>query len=135
MITPFRQIRNGCRRIKWWFQRANGKLPPCDWWDYKYTLADFIRQGLEGLLHEGVTDWENPYHKKEKKDLEFVLQWAKDFPKYESGIVALDATDWGIMQMTNPDLFVYTEEEYREFEKRTKKAFGLLAKHYHTLWD
>ena len=58
MITPFRQIRNKFRQIKWWFMRANRKLPPCDWWNYKYTLADFIAQGLEGLLCQGVTDWD-----------------------------------------------------------------------------
>lgn len=130
-----KRIRNRFCKIKWWFQRANGKVTPDMWWDYKYTLADFIRQGLEGLLYEGVTAWDNPYHKKEKEDLEFVLQWAKDFPKYESGIVALDDTDYGIMRMANPDIFVYSKEEAKEFDKRTEKAFKLLAKHYKTLWD
>ena len=130
-----KRIRNFFRNIKWRFQRANGKVTPDMWWDYKYSLASFIEQGLEGLLYEGITDWDAPYHKQEKEDLEFVLQWAKDFPKYESGIIAINDTDYGIMRMTNPDIFVYSKEEAKEFDKRTEKAFKLLAKNIHTLWD
>lgn len=115
--------------------RANGKLPPCDWWDYKYTLAEFIEQGIDGLLNQGVTDWDSDYHKQEKEDLEFVLEWARDFPKYESGIIALDAEDWGRMRVMDPDIYVYSKEEAKEFDERTKKAFELLARNIHTLWD
>lgn len=135
MIAPFRQIKSFWRNHKYKRMRARKKLPPCDWWDYKYELADFIEQGIDGLLNHGVTDWDSDYHKQEKEDLEFVLQWAKDFPKYESGIVALNDTDYGIMRMTNPDIFVYSKEEAKEFDKRTEKAFKLLARNIHTLWD
>ena len=130
-----RRIRNFFRGTKWWFQRANGKVTPDQWWDFKYSLAYFIEKGLDGLLHEGVTDWDAPYHKQEKKDLEFVLQWAKDFPKYEAGWVARDKQDFILSSKQMPDVFIYTKKEADEFEKRTKKALTLLAKHYHTLWD
>lgn len=133
MRNPFRKL----RYVKWWFQRANRKLPPCDWWDYKYTLADFIKQGLKGLLYEGVTDWDSNYHKKEKQDLEFVLSWATEFPYYESAIVALNDEDFEAMKkrFQDADTMVITEKEYLEFQKKTEKAFKLLAKHYSTLWD
>ena len=117
--------------------RANGKMPPCDWWDYKYNLADYIRQGIEGLLYKGNTDWTCDHHKQEKKDLEFILQWAKEFPLYEAGIMAEDAKDFAnlIKQFPDRDVLVYTKEDWDKFEKRTKKAFTLLGKNIHTLWD
>ena len=137
MITPFRQIRNGCRRVKWWFMRANRKLPPCDWWDYKYTLADFIKQGLEGLLYKGVCDWDSEYHKKEKKELEFVLKWATAFPYMESGIVAKDEEDYAKLckEFQDTDVMIMTKETWEQWEKDQAKAFRLLAKNFHTLWD
>ena len=132
-----RRIKNRLRRIKWWFQRANGKVTPPDWWDYKYTLADNIKQGIEGLLYEGNTDWDCDYHKQEKKDLEFILKWAKDFPKYESGIVALNTDDYHLLQIVfaKSEVLIMTQNEYKEFQKRTKKAFELLGRNFSTLWD
>lgn len=132
-----KRIRNRYRAIKYWFMRANRKLPPCDWWDYKYTLANFIEQGLEGLLYEGNTDWDCDYHKQEKKDLEFILQWAKEFPLYESGIMAQDADDFVHLStmFSGKEVFIYTKEDWEAFDKKTKKAFTLLAKNIHTLWN
>ena len=133
MIHPLRKI----RYVKWWFQRANHEVPPCDYWDFKYSLADYIRQGLEGLLHEGVTDWDAPCHRREKKDLEFILDWAIEFPYYESAIVAFNQDDWVAMKkkFQNTDATVLTREQFDEFEKRTEKAMRLLAKNIHTLWS
>ena len=132
-----KQIRNKCRAIKWWFMRANGKVTPDMWWDYKYSLAYFIEQGLDGLLHKGVTDWDAPYHKQEKEDLEFVYQWAKDFPKYESSIVSMNKDDYDITSkiFADSDTLVLTKEEWDKWEKRQQKAFKLLGKHLHSLWD
>lgn len=137
MIAPFRQIRNGFRRVKWWFMRANRKLPPCDWWDFKYSLADYIAQGLEGLLHEGVCDWDSPIHKQEKKDLEYILAWAKTFPYMESGIVASNKKDYKELceKFKDSDVIVMTKEAWEQWEKEQARAFKLLAKNYHTLWD
>lgn len=136
MIAPFRQIRNGCRRVKWWFMRANRKLPPCDWWDFKYNLADFIKQGLEGLLKEGVTDWDSDYHKKEKEDLEKVLAWATAFPYMESGIIAQDGQDLAELQKQfGDDVMIISKKGWEEWEKEQVKAFKLLAKNISTLWD
>lgn len=123
-------------RIKWWFQRANGRVTPPQWWDYKFDLADFIKQGLEGLLYNGVTDWDNPIHKKEKEDLEYILEWARDFPQYESAIVVTDEEEKRRKYIVEEeDFLIITIDEAREFDKRTEKAFKLLAKNIHSLWD
>lgn len=129
-------LRNRFRRIKWRHWRAKHKLPPEDWWDFKYTLADIIRQGLEGLLYEGVCDWDSEYHKKEKQDLEFILKWATEFPYYESCIIAQDSEDWAILKKKfGDDVLVITKEQWEQWEKRQQKAFRLLGKNIHTLWD
>lgn len=132
-----KRIRNRLKRIKWWFQRANSKVTPDMWWDYKYTLADFIKQGLEGLLYEGVTDWDAPYHKQEKEDLEFILRWAIEFPYMESGLVALNEDDYKRLckEFKNSDIMVISPETWKEWEKTQQKALKLLGKNIHTLWD
>ena len=137
MIAPFRQIRSLWRNHKYKRMRARKKLPPCDWWDYKYELADFIRQGLTGLLYEGITDWDSPTHRKEKEDLEFVLRWATEFPWYESAVIAMNDEDLeDLKKKFPPDSYmVITREELADFEKKTEKAFKLLARNLHTLWD
>lgn len=112
----YKKIRNRYRRIKWWFMRANGKMPPCDWWDYHCTLVKNIEQGLTGLLYEGVTDWDA--HKKEKEELEFILAWAKE---------------WLDDMYSNHR--VHTPEKQKELDDKTKKAFRLLAKNLYFLWD
>ena len=137
MIAPFRHIKSLWRNHKYKRMRARKKLPPCDWWDYKYELADFIRQGLTGLLYEGVTDWDSDYHKKEKEDLEFVLKWAIEFPWYASAVIAMDDEDLeDLKKKFPPDSYmVITREELADFEKKTEKAFKLLARNIQTLWD
>lgn len=131
------KIGRRCRRIKWWFQRANGNVTPPEWWDYKYNLAGFIRQGIEGLLTDGVIDWDNPCEKELKQDLEFILEWARDFPDYESAVVVTDKDDdIGKHWLKRENYFlVITMDEAKEFDKRTEKAFKLLAKNIHSLWD
>lgn len=132
-----KRVRNRFRSVKWWFMRANGKVPPCDWWDYKYTLAEHIRQALTGLLYEGMTDWDNPIHKKEKEDLEFVLKWATEFPWYESAVVAMNNKDLEELKKKFPpdSYMVITKKQLNEFDKKTEKAFKLLARNLHSLWD
>lgn len=131
--NPFRKL----RYVKWWFQRANHKVPPCDCWDYKHTLADNIAQGMEFLLHEGVTDWENPLHKQEKAELEFVLDWAREFPYYDSAIFARDENEKKELQAKfgSGGYIVCTKQEFEAWQKRTEKAFKYLAKNIHGLWD
>lgn len=133
MRNLFRKL----RYVRWWFQRANRKLPPCDCWDYKYTLVGNIEQGLSYLLKDGVTDWEHPYHKRQKKELEFVLDWAREFPHYDRCIFAADENDkkellkkWG-----DTDYIICTQKDLDEWQKRTDKAFKYLAKNLHGLWD
>ena len=138
MIFPFRQIRSGWRTLKYRRMRANKQLPPCDWWDFKYDLADFIKQGLTGLLYKGVTNWESPHHQKEKEELEFVLKWATEFPYYESAIVVTDEQDSLLINRENlsdADYMVITLDEAKAFAKKTEKAMKLLGKNFSTLWD
>lgn len=138
MITPFRQIRSGWRNLKYRRMRANKKLPPCDWWDFKYDLADYIRQGLMGLLYEGVRDWECEYHKKEKEDLEFVLKWAIEFPYYESAIVVTEKEEVEEMKKKyglDDSLWVITLDEAKEFARKTEEAMKILGRNFSTLWD
>ena len=132
-----KRIRNKFRKIKWWVQRANGKVTPDMWWDYKYTLADFIKQGLEGLLNDGIVDWDAPQHKQEKKDLEFILEWAETFPCMESGLVALDQEDYKQLceRFEDTDVMIISPNAWKEWEKTQQKAFKLLGKNIHTLWD
>ena len=131
-----KRIRNRCRKIKWWFQRANGKVTPDEWWDFKYSLAEFIRQGLEGLLHEGNTDWDNPVHKQEKKDLEYILNWATCFPHMAGGIIAQDDEDLAMLQKQfGDDVMIISKEGWKEWNKMQEKAFKLLVKHIYQLWD
>lgn len=124
------------RNLKYRRQRAKGILPACDCWDYKYTLVDNIRQGLTYLLEKGCTDWDSPYHAKQKRELEFVLDWAKAFPDWDCSVFAKDEETRKEFEKKFGDSFmIVTADEVKEWEKRTKKAFEYLAKNIHGLWD
>ena len=135
MRNPFRRLRN----VKWWFMRANGKVPPCDWWDFDCALANYIAQGLKGLLYEGVRDWDCKEHQKEREELEFVLNWAATYPYMKSGIVALDDKDYVELVKKygnqDSDVMIISPKGWEEFEKQTDKAMRLLAKNFMGLWD
>jgi hypothetical protein len=51
--------------------------------------------------------------------------------------MAQDANDFVHLSTMFPgkEVFIYTKEDWEAFEKKTKKAFTLLAKNIHTLWD
>lgn len=125
------------RRIKWWFERANGQLPPCDCWDYKYTLANNLEQGLSFLLDDGNTDWEHSHMTKQKRELQFILDWAKAFPYYDTAICVKDEKEKAELEKTweQNERIVITSKEADEWQKRTEKAFKYLAKNIHGLWD
>ena len=106
------------RHIKWWFQRANGKMPDCDAWEYKMTLAKNIQQGLEYLLRDDAHDLSVRKGTQTRKDLEFILQWTKDYEAWEN------------------DMSLYNDmEAYRKLKAETNKAFKLLREHFFGLWD
>lgn len=130
-------MRHPFRAVKWWFQRANYKVPECDCWDYKYTLVENIRQGLEFLLHDGQTDWENPIHKKTYKELQFVLDWARAFPYYDRAVFATNEKEKKELEKVwaQRDYIVCTREDLEAWQKRTDKAFKYLGKNIHGLWD
>ena len=70
------------------------------------------------------------------KDLTFIRNWARDFPFYESAIVVEDEQEQEQhIKEYGGLVLVITVAEAKEFDKRTEKAFKLLAKHIHALWD
>lgn len=121
--------------------RNKGVLPPCDWWDFKYTLVDTIKQGLEGLLNDQITDWDAEPTKGCKEAMEYIIEWTKEFPLYEHALVVRD--DEEKEQLSEEYISKYgdivgkiiTKAEYDEFQKRTRKAFELLGKNIHNFWS
>lgn len=131
MINPFRKL----KYIRYYAQRLKGDLPACDCWDYKYTLVKNIEQGLTFLLEEGMTDWDAPVHQQEKKELEYVLNWARTFPVMNLAIIVDDLAEKQQKMTEVTDRRVVTKREWAEWEKQTQKAFAYLAKNIYTLWD
>lgn len=136
------------KRIKWWFQRANGKLPECDIWDYYATLIPQLRQALEYLLREdGARSWESDKEsKKERKDLEFALEWLKKaehcmlerFPvpvSSDKQCCPEVIQKGGVSFWDDGHFFYYTKEWGELFEKDQMKTFKILGKYLWSLWD
>ena len=120
------------KRLKWRHQRANGQLPECDLWDFKITLARNIEQGLEYLLKD------KNLNANRRKNLEFVLDWARDFPQYDISWCVKDETErWDAKTKYGLDnnILILTVEEQTEWYKRTKKAFKILGEEIHGLWS
>lgn len=120
------------KRLKWRRQRANGQLPECDLWDFKITLARNIEQGLEYLLKD------KNLNTNRRRDLEFVLNWARDFPQYDLCWCVKDEAErqdarerFGL----GDNFLILTMEEQDEWQKRTKKAFKILGEEIHGLWS
>ncbi len=142
-ITPgpiyrfFDWIKNRPRQIKWWFQRANGKLPVCDCWDYRDTLERSLKQGIEYLLREGGhIDWASDReHRKMKKDLEFILEWLEDYEFFYVEHRAVPEQLVAGRDIDLPTMIVVPQDWVDEFEKRREKAFRLLGKWFWLLWD
>ena len=64
------------------------------------------------------------------------MDWAIEFPYYESGIIASDEDDFkNLKKQLGDEVLIMTKDDFQAFQKRTEKAFKLLAKNIHTLWD
>lgn len=119
--------------IRFWFQRANGKVPACDCWEFNSSLVNYIIQGLDYLLDKGATDWEHPTHKKQYEELDFVRNTLREFIYLhdETFVIVADKEEWN-----NSDFVTYmTKEEWAKHEKDIEKAFKLLGKWLYGLWD
>lgn len=144
LYRAYSWIKERPRYIKWWFQRANGKMPNCDWWEFHLSLTNYIEQGLRNLLFNGNTDWEYGRHKQVYKDLEFVYTFMLEYKHLQENGIWVYKTEEEAREREKIDLEcfgkdghgVYVSEEwYNNYQKRKEKAFRLLAKHLEDLWD
>lgn len=135
------KLRSLPKEIKWKRKRAKGVLPECDLWEFKYTLADCLIQGMEYLLREnGVRDWKTRYTDREEySDYRFILNTMKQFKYYNDHYVHFTKTKEEAMlaeAYKSTDLIVYmTDEEWKLFEKQLYKCFKYVAKHMWSMWD
>lgn len=121
------------QKIKWWWERVNGRLPECDCWDYKDTLIENIKQGMEYLLREngGLKFWDNKEHKKRVERLQFVLDFCKEYEELnKNGFYISDEPYVDVAPVKQ-----VTKEEWKAFEKRKNKAFKILGEDLFSLWD
>ena len=127
-------IKDAPRNIKAMWQRARGIVPKCDAWNFQDSLAEYIKQGITILLSNDSMCYRP---EKEKKDLQFIVDFLDEWQKMHCHIyIASDDQEYiNRMLSVNPDIVVYTTEQYKEFEKRQAKAFKLLGEHFDGLWD
>lgn len=121
------------QKIKWWWERVNGRLPECDCWEYKDTLIENIRQGLEYLLREdgSLAFWDTKQHNEKIKRLQFVLDFCKDYQELEkTGFYISDETYEDVAPIKQ-----LTKKEWQEWTKRKNKAFKILGEELYGLWD
>lgn len=129
LYGAYDSVKSFPKELKWKVQRANGKVPACDWWDFDVTLANVISQGLENLLYRGNTDWEDKEQKKIFKDLEYVYKFFKDYSECLGEFTRYDSS------MPYEEFLELSKKEYEEFAVKRDKAFKLLSKHFRDLWD
>ena len=143
-ITPapiyraYRWVTERPRAIKWWYQRADGKLPECDMWDYKLTLVDNLCQGLEYLTRDsGVIAWDaDAQHKKMYKDLKFALRVFKRLRRYLNTFLILCDTEEEAIEKNRGGIVEYiSKKDYEQLEKDKRKAFLIISKYFWGLWD
>ena len=121
------------QKIKWWWERVNGRLPECDCWEYKDTLIDNIRQGLEYLLRpdSDLMYFSSEVHDEKIKRLQFVLDFCKDYQELEkTGFYVSDETYEDVAPIRQ-----LTKKEWQDWEKRKNKAFKILGEELYGLWD
>ena len=119
-------------KIKWWIKRANNKLPECDTWDYKYTLVNNLIQGLEAIINSDKLN----HNLEQSNELQYILDWAKDFAKYDTAIIVQDEiekeSEWA--SRIKQEVKICSQKEWEEWQKRTQKAMQYLGKNIHGLW-
>lgn len=124
------------KAIKWWFQRANGKVPACDCWEFNSSLAHYIVQGLDYLLDEGVTDWNNDLHKQEYKELDFARRTLREFISWHDDHSVMTDKEMYEHFRDDDEWAIYvTEEDFAQHEKDLRKAMGYVGKWFWGLWD
>ena len=130
-------IKERPRNIKWWIQRANGKMPECDGWNYHDTLILNIHQGLTYLLREdGYVDFHHDKeHQKMYKELSEALEWTQEYIDKIYNHFYIISDEKEKKESSNEDIIIFTNKEWKEFEKKKQKTFKILADYLFALWD
>lgn len=136
VYRAYRWIKGRPQAIKWYRQRANGKLPICDSWDYKRTLVDNICQGLDYLTMERACIWWPDEKKKRRNDLIKAKRTFYEIRWYLDNVVIICKSQEEADERNRGASLVFymTEKEYAEFEKRKKEAFAILDEYLYNLW-
>lgn len=123
--------------IKWWVQRANRKVPPCDCWEFNSSLASYLVQGLDYLLDEGNTDWGSPIHKREYKELDFARRTLREFISWhDQHSVVHDKELARKYNKYDKNWTIYVpKKDFERHERDLQKAFGYIGKWLWGLWD
>lgn len=124
--------------IKWWFQRANGKVPPCDCWEFNSSLAKYMIQGLDYLINDGYTDWDATIHKQQYEEMKFARKVLKEFIfLHDERLVVIRKPSEIPKNRTDEGGYVYymSEKEWEQHEKDLQKAFKYIGKWLWGLWD
>lgn len=109
------------RRAKWKRQRINRGFCDRDWWDLDYFYLNLF---VSSLRHYA------------KNTIGFSPSIAPTYEEYQARILRLadmfdELADW---EKTNADRRDF-EQEFKEKEELTKKAFAELAEVFWSLWD
>lgn len=129
-------IKKRPRQIKWWFQRANHKVPACDCWEFNSSLANYIVQGLDYLLDKGATDWNNPIHRQQYKELDFARKTLKQFIDWHDNYrITSDKESYEKYKDQDKWILYVSKQEFEQHEKNVKKAMGYIGKWLWGLWD
>ena len=109
------------RRAKWKRQRISRGFSDWDWWDLDYFYLNLF---VSSLRHYA------------KSTIGYSPSIAPSFEEYQQRILRLadmfeELADW---EKTNADRRDF-EQEFKEKEELTKKAFAELAEVFWSLWD
>lgn len=109
------------RRAKWKRQRISRGFSDWDWWDLDYFYLNLF---VSSLRHYA------------KNTIGYSPSLAPSFEEYQQRILRLadmfeELADW---EKTNADRRDF-EQEFKEKEELTKKAFAEMAEVFWSLWD
>lgn len=102
------------RYIKWWFERANGKVPSCDSWNSDVAICENIVQHLDYHINYRMDCLKCFNNQDHKERIDNLLKIRSALSEY---------TD------------CHNHESYQKNDKALKEAFTLLGKEIPMMWD